>query len=300
MSATVRYEEITCRSAMNRVSGMPFRWSLNPYRGCVHGCHYCFARRFHAYFDLNAGDDFTSIIFVKTNVGRVLREELSLRSWRRETVSVGTATDPYQPIEGKYRLTRACLEAFADWSSPMTLVTKGTMVVRDVDVLAELSRRTECTVCFSIITTDPQLARTLEPGTPPPAKRFEALRRLADAGVNAGVLLAPVLPGITDDKANIESVVRAASESGARFLSAVMLNLKPGTKEHYLEFVEAKYPHLTADYGRLFQRAYAPAWLQTDMKRRVAQVTAGFGIAERPDRGARKPTEPHQLGLAMP
>lgn len=299
MSATVRYEEITCRSAMNRVSGMPFRWSLNPYRGCVHGCHYCFARRFHAYFDLNAGDDFTSIIFVKTNVGRVLREELSLRSWRRETVSVGTATDPYQPIEGRYRLTRACLEAFADWSSPMTLVTKGTMVVRDVDVLAELSRRTECTVCFSIITTDPQLGRTLEPGTPPPAKRFEALRRLADAGVNAGVLLAPVLPGITDDKANIESVVKAASESGARFLSAVMLNLKPGTKEHYLEFIEAKYPHLAADYGRLFQRAYAPAWLQTDMKRRVGQVTADFGMAGRPDTAGREPAEPQQLGLAM-
>lgn len=299
MSARVRYEEIACRSAVNRVKGMPFRWSLNPYRGCVHGCHYCFARRYHAYYDLNAGDDFTNIIFVKTNVATVLSEELSRRSWRREVVSVGTATDPYQPIEGKYRLTRGCLEAFVDWSSPIALVTKGTLIVRDVDVLAELSKRAECTVCFSIITTDTQLARELEPGTPPPVQRFRALRRLTDAGVNAGVLLAPVLPGITDDTASIEAVVATASESGARFLSVSMLNLKPGTKEHYLEFIETRYPHLSADYGRLFQGPYAPAWVVADMKRRVADVKAGLGMAERPDREGAEPQQPRQLKLAV-
>lgn len=148
---------------------MDFRWSLNPYRGCVHGCHYCFARRFHSYFDLDPGNDFTDVIFVKTNEPEVLGEELSLRSWRRESVAVGTATDPYQPIEGKYRLTRRCLEVFSQWRSLVTLVTKGTLVVRDVDVLQELSRRADCTVCFSVTTMDPELTRKLEPGTPPPA-----------------------------------------------------------------------------------------------------------------------------------
>ena len=299
MSARVRYEEIACRSAVNRVKGMPFRWSLNPYRGCVHGCHYCFARRFHAYYDLNAGDDFTNIIFVKTNVATVLSEELSLRSWRREVVAVGTATDPYQPIEGKYRLTRGCLEAFVTWSSPIALVTKGTLIVRDVDVLAELSKRAEVTVCFSIITTDTQLARRLEPGTPPPAQRFRALRQLTDAGVNAGVLLAPVLPGITDDKANIEAVVTAASDHGARFLSPIMLNLKPGTKEHYLEFIETRYPHLRADYGRLFPGTYPPAWLVANMKERVADLNAQVGLAGRPDTGGAAIEQPRQLKLAV-
>ncbi len=299
MTTEVQYEEITCRSALNPVKGMPFRWSLNPYRGCVHGCHYCFARRYHAYYDLDAGDDFTNIIFVKTNVATVLSQELSRRSWRREFVAFGTATDPYQPIEGKYRLTRGCLEAFVDWPSPVGLVTKGTLVVRDIDVLAELSKRAECTVCLSIITTDPQLASRLEPGTPPPAQRFRALRQLTDAGVNAGVLLAPVLPGITDDKANLEAVVTAASDHGARFLSPIMLNLKPGTKEHYLEFIAKRYPHLSADYGRIFQGPYAPAWLVADMKGRVADVKAGTGMAERPDRNRAEPPQPRQLKLAV-
>ena len=134
MPTRVRYEETQCRSALNRVQGMQFRWSLNPYRGCVHGCHYCFARRYHSYYDLNVGDDFTSVIIVKTNVARVLRKELSRPSWRREPVAVGTATDPYQPIEGKYRLTRQCLEAFADCRSPVRMVTKGSMIIRDIDV----------------------------------------------------------------------------------------------------------------------------------------------------------------------
>lgn len=168
MMARVRYEEIQSQSALNRVEGMGFRWSLNPYRGCVHSCHYCFARRYHGYFDLNASEDFTGIIFVKLNAPQVLRRELARPSWKRETVAVGTATDPYQPAEGKYRITRGCLEAFADFHSPIGLVTKGTMIVRDIDVLSDLAHKADGSVCFSVTTLDSQLWRRLEPGTPPP------------------------------------------------------------------------------------------------------------------------------------
>ena len=177
MSSRAQYEEVECRTAINRVKGMGFRWSMNPYRGCVHGCHYCFARRFQSYYDLDPGSDFTSVIFVKVNAPQVLGEELSRPSWRREPVSVGTATDPYQPIEGKYRLTRRCLEAFARWRSPITLVTKGTMVVRDIDVLAELSRSADCTVCFSVT--------TMGPGPGAEAGAGDATARQAHAGHGA-------------------------------------------------------------------------------------------------------------------
>ncbi|MFQ5933751.1 MAG: radical SAM protein, partial [Dehalococcoidia bacterium] len=220
MSSRVHYEETRCRSALNKVEGMGFRWSLNPYRGCVHGCHYCFARRYHAYYDLSPGKDFTNIILVKVNVAQVLRKELSRPSWRRESVTLGTATDPYQPIEGKYRLTRSCLEAFVDLRSPISLVTKGTMIVRDADLLAELTRKAGCVVCFSITSLDNDLVRELEPGTPPPQKRLKALEHLVQAGVIAGVLLAPIVPGITDDPESLKGVVKAAAAHGARFLGA--------------------------------------------------------------------------------
>lgn len=299
MAKKVHYEEVLCRTALNRVSGMPFRWSLNPYRGCVHGCHYCFARRYHGYYDLNAGDDFSGVVFAKTNVAQVLRAELARPSWRREVVSVGTATDPYQPIEGRYRLTRGCLEAFVQYHSPVAVVTKGTLIVRDIDLLAELSGRADCTVCFSITTLDADLARRLEPGTPPPAKRLRAMELLVEAGVNAGVFLAPVLPGITDDEANLRSVARTAAESGARFLSASVLYLKPGTKEHYLGFIEREYPELAAAYDRLYPGAYAPGWVQSTVKESVRDLKAAYGLVQRPGAAAGRPSAPRQLQMAL-
>ena len=299
MSAQVQYREIECRSAINRVKGMDFRWSLNPYRGCVHGCHYCFARRFHSYYDLGPGEDFTGIIFVKTNAPTVLREELSRPSWHREQVHVGTATDPYQPIEGKYRLTRGCLEAFVDYRSPMNLVTKGTMIVRDVDVLQELSRRAGCTVCFSLTTMDVELARKLEPGTPPPHKRLEALERLVQAGVKAGVALAPVIPGITDSDSNLEAVARSAASYGAQFLWANMLYLKPGTREHFLDFVGHEFPGLASDLGSLYPGAYAPRWAQSQLRQRVAGIKQANGMVEPRTFAAEAATQPRQLQLAL-
>ncbi|RPH53774.1 MAG: radical SAM protein, partial [Acidobacteria bacterium] len=192
-----RYQEVTCRSALNRVEGMPFRWTLNPYRGCTHGCHYCFARRYHNQFELGSGDDFATMIFVKANFPEVLEAELNRPSWRGELVALGTATDPYQPIEGHYRLTRRSLEALYAARTPVGIVTKGPMAVRDRDILSEFSKRARCTVYFSVPTVDEDAWRALEPGTSHPLQRLRAVRLLVDAGVRAGVLIAPIVPGIT-------------------------------------------------------------------------------------------------------
>ena len=280
----VHYEEMEARSALNRVENMGFRWSLNSYRGCVHGCHYCFARKYHSLYDLDPGKDFSSIIIVKTNLPAVLRKELSRPSWRNETVAFGTATDPYQPIEGKYRITRGCLEALRDYYTPVGLVTKGTMVVRDADVLSDLTRTAGCSVCFSITTLNTDLWRKLEPGTPPPQKRLLALERLVNSGVSAGVLLAPIVPGITDARANLEEVARAAAEHGARFLGSNVLYLKEGTKEHFMEFLQSSYPDLVATYHQLYPTSFAPRGLQERLRLRVQRLKDIYQLEDRENR----------------
>lgn len=276
--ARAHYEEIQCKSVLNRVHNMGFGWSINPYRGCVHSCHYCFARRYHGYFDLNAGEDFTGIIFVKVNAPSVLRQELSRPSWRRGMVALGTATDPYQPIEGKYRITRGILEALRDYRTPVGIVTKGTMVVRDIDVLGELARRAACTVCFSVTTLDRGVWRRLEPGTPPPQQRLRAMQRLAEAGIHAGVLLAPVVPGVTDTLANLEEVVRGAAQHGARFLGASVLYLKPGVKEHFGDFLQREYPQLIPRYRWMFPGAYASKGYVRQVQDLVGALQQRYGV----------------------
>lgn len=283
----IRYEEVESRSAINRVKGMPFKWSLNPYKGCVHGCHYCYARRYHSFLDLDASRDFPSIIFIKANLPHILRQELRRPSWVGDEVAVGTATDPYQPIEGRYRLTRGCLRAFADHSNPISLVTKGTLIVRDVDVLAELALGPGCTVVFSITTLDRFLWRRLEPGTPPPDKRLWAMKKLVEAGVRAGVLLAPVLPGITDDQAGMEDVVRAAADHGAHFLGTRLLYLQPGTREHFLGFLKSEYPALVKEYQRLFPGTYLPKLYQENVRENVRLLKEQHGVLDRPARPGR-------------
>ena len=191
-----RYQEITCRSALNPVKGMPFNWTLNAYRGCTHACHYCFARRYQTQFELGPDDHFSTVIFVKTNLVDVLRRELDKPTWTREQVAVGTATDPYQPIEGHYKLTRGSLQALLAGRTPVGLVTKGPMVVRDADLLAEMGRTAGCTVYMSVPTVDEEAWRALEPGTAHPLQRLRAVRQLRDAGVNVGVLMAPGRTGI--------------------------------------------------------------------------------------------------------
>jgi DNA repair photolyase len=247
-----RYQEVRCRSALNHVEGMPFRWTLNPYRGCTHACEYCFARRYHAQFELGAGDAFSSVILVKTNLVEVLRRELDRPSWARELVAVGTATDPYQPIEGHYRLTRAALEALADAETPIGLVTKGPMVVRDADVLARLSAGAGCTVYMSVPSIDEDAWRRLEPGTAHPIQRLRAVRTLVERGVRTGVLMAPLVPGITTGHDHIAATMEAIKAHGADFVGANVLRLEGGTREHFLAFLSREYPELSESYGDLY------------------------------------------------
>ena len=278
------YQEVICRSALNRAKGMPFKWTLNPYRGCTHACHYCFARRYHAQFEMGAGDDFASVILVKTNFPEVLARELAKPSWAREQIAIGTATDPYQPIEGEYRLTRRALEHLAGARTPIGLVTKGPMVVRDIDVLQAVSRQAACSVYLSVPSVDEDAWRRLEPGTAHPLQRLRAVRRLADAGLRTNVLMAPLLPGITTSRSAITATVRAIAEHGATAVGANVVRLDAGTREHFLRVLSAEYPHLSDGYERLFAnggrsvpKAYAQAVQQTV---REAMDMAGLRKAE--------------------
>jgi DNA repair photolyase len=252
-----RYQEVTCRSALNPVKGMPFNWTLNPYRGCTHACHYCFARRYQTQFELGPDDHFSSVIFVKVNLVEVLRTELDKPSWKREQVAVGTATDPYQPIEGHYKLTRGALEALLAGRTPIGLVTKGPMVVRDADLLAEIGRRYGATVYLSVPTVDEEAWRALEPGTAPPLQRLRAVRQLRDAGVHAGVLMAPVVPGFTTQPSKLEATIKAIAEHGAAFMGANIMYLKGGTKDHFMGFLAREFPDMVTSYNRLYAGAYA-------------------------------------------
>lgn len=264
-----RYELTTCRSALNRVEGMPFRWSLNPYRGCTHGCQYCYARVTHAYFDLDVGRDFEEIIFVKQNLAEILRDEVRRPTWHHETIAIGTATDPYQPAEGTFRITRRCLEVLADEANPCSVTTKGTLIARDVDVMQDLARETTFAIHISLITLDHDLWQRVEPGTPPPSSRLRALERLRAAGVPAGVFLMPILPGITDRPELLEPVVRAAAEHGATSVSAGVLRLVPGVKEWFLSFLRRDFPHLAASYERGYARGRSapPAYRERVVER---------------------------------
>ena len=247
-----RYQEIQCRAALNRTVGMPFNWTLNPYRGCTHACHYCFARKYQHQLELGADDTFSSLILVKVNLVEVLKKELDKPSWTREQVAVGTATDPYQPIEGHYNLTRRALQALAAARTPVGLVTKGPMVVRDIDVLQSLAAVARCTIYMSVPSVHEDAWRKLEPGTAHPTQRLKAVRRLVDAGIRACVMMAPLLPGITTSKSAIDATVRAAVDHGASVVGASVVRLDAGTREHFLGVLSREFPHLSDGYARLF------------------------------------------------
>src|SRR5688500_2995362 len=248
-----RYQEVQCRSALNRVRGMPFSWTLNPYRGCTHACHYCFARRYQTQFELGSGDEFSSMIFVKTNFVEVLRRELDNPRWTQDLAALGTATDPYQPIEGHYKLARGTLQALVGGRTPVGLITKGPMIVRDIDVLQDLSRvTTGSTVYMSVPTVDDDAWRTLEPGTAHPLQRLRALRALVDGGIEAGVLMAPLVPGFSTQPAKIEATVKAIADHGARFVGANLLFLDGGTRDHFMHFLGSEFPALVDQYDRLY------------------------------------------------
>jgi DNA repair photolyase len=300
-----RYQEVTCRSALNAVKGMPFNWTLNPYRGCTHGCHYCFARRYHVQFEMNSDDDFASIILVKHNFAEVLARELDRPSWTRELVAFGTATDPYQPIEGHYKLTRRSIQALTRGRTPFGLVTKGPMVVRDIDILAEHSKAAGCRVYMSVPTVDEDAWRTLEPGTAHPLQRLRAVRELVDAGVNAGVLMAPIVPGFSSSRNKVERTVKAIADHGARFVGCNVMYLQDGTRAHFLGFIEREFPSMLPRFQRLYVKKYPPEAYRKEVQGMVRVLQERYGVARReqaspPDAHAAgvEDREPEQVGFA--
>jgi len=291
-----RYQEVRCRSALNQVKGMPFEWTLNPYRGCTHGCHYCYARRYHTQFELGSDDDFASVIFVKTNFADVLRSELDRPSWTAPYVAVGTATDCYQPIEGHYRLTRRSLEALSRRRNPTGVITKGPMIVRDKDVLADLSARAECNVCISVPTVDEEAWRRLEPGTAHPLQRLRGVRELVDAGIRAGVLMNPIVPGISSKPAILERTVKTIAGYGARFVGCSVMFLEGGTRDHFMRWLADEYPQLVEAYGRLYAGKYAPSGYRKEVANVVGMLKVKYGLGERPgqERQRQRQGEKHE------
>jgi DNA repair photolyase len=276
---------------------MAFRWSLNPYMGCVHRCTFCYVRAFELRADRPSDDRYGRSIRVKVNIAEVLARELARPGWKRESVAVGAATDPYQPAEGRYRLTRGCIRAFTTARNPFSIVTRGPMIVRDVDVLQAAASRADVHVSFSVPTLDLEVWRRTEPGTAPPRQRLRALRRLVEAGIDAGVGMAPILPGISDHPAQLAEVVRAAREAGATGLWCNVLHLQPGTREHFIENLARDWPALLPRYEALYRGKYLERREADPIKARVAALRAEHAIADRRARPLEPPPSPTQLPL---
>ncbi|MFL5981996.1 MAG: SPL family radical SAM protein [Gaiellaceae bacterium] len=296
----VEYREEPCKSALNPVKGMAFKWSLNPYMGCVHRCTFCYVRHFEHRSDRPSDDRYGTSIRVKTNVADVLRKELARASWENGLVAVGAATDPYQPVEGKYKLTRACLEVFRDAANPFSIITRGPMIVRDLDVLVEAAARADVSVTFSIPTVDEEVWRRTEPSTAHPRQRLKAVKALVDAGINARVGMAPILPGISDKPEQLREVVRAAREAGATGIWANLLFLRPGTREHFLTHLAEDWPEQLPHYEELYaQKAYLGAELMKPVRSEISRLAREYGIKDRREVKLTPPPEPEQLSLAL-
>ena len=296
--ADVDYVEVDCKSALNPVKNMGFSWSLNPYTGCEHRCAFCYVRAFELRADRPFDDRYGRTVRVKVNVASVLRAELARKSWRKETVVIGAATDPYQPAEGRFKLTRQCLEVMRDFSNPAAMITRGPMVVRDVDVLAELARRAEVHITFSIPTVDDDVWRKTEPGTAHPRQRLRAIETLVSAGIDVGVGMAPILPGLSDRPEQIEAVVKAARAAGATGLWAGMLHLKDGTRDHFMDVLAKHWPELVPRYERAYlDRAYLPPAFGAKTMQEVARLRAQHRVSDRRRVVLKPAPPPEQLSL---
>jgi DNA repair photolyase len=296
----VEYREEPCRSALNRVKGMAFEWSLNPYMGCVHRCTFCYVRAFEQRADRPSDDRYGASIRVKVNVVDVLRRELARPSWEGDSVAVGAATDPYQPAEGRYRLTRGCIDAFADASNPFSLITRGPMIIRDLDVLTEAAARAKVSITFSIPTLDEEVWRKTEPSTAHPRQRLRAVKELVDAGIKVGVGMAPILPGISDKPEQLREVVKAAREAGATGVWTNVLFLRPGTREHFLEHLAEDWPEQLEHYERLYAgRAYLPSAETKPLRQQVASLAREYGVKDRRRRPLDGTQHDEQLVIAV-
>jgi DNA repair photolyase len=294
------YREEPCTVALNKVKGMSFKWSLNPYTGCVHRCTFCFVRAFEKRADRPSDERYGTSIRVKTNIVERLERELGRRGWKRELVAMGTATDPYQPAEGRFRLTRGCIETLAAARTPIHLITRGPMIVRDVDVLTDAARAAPVSITFSVPTLDPGIWRRTEPGTAPPAQRLQALSRLVEAGLDVGVGMAPILPGLTDDPAGLDAVVRAARDAGATGAWANLLYLRPGTREHFLAQLARDWPELLPRYEALYaERAYLPKEVTEPVRRTVRGLVRRHDLRDRRAAPLMPAAEPEQLAFPL-
>ena len=296
--ADVDYLQVECKSALNPVKNMGFAWSLNPYTGCEHRCAFCYVRAFEMRADRPSDDRYGRTVRVKVNVALVLRSELARRSWRKETVVIGAATDPYQPAEGRFRLTRQCLQVMRDFANPTAMITRGPMIVRDVDVLSELARRAELHITFSIPTLDDDVWRKTEPGTAHPRQRLRAIEKLAGAGIDVGVGMAPILPGLSDRPEQLEAVVKAARHAGATGLWAGMLHLKDGTREHFLGVLARHWPELLPRYEQAYRdRAYLPPSFGERTLAEVSRLRSLHRVSDQRRVILKPPPQPEQLRL---
>src|SRR5438309_5089469 len=278
----LEFLEVKAQRVINPVppqSRMPFRYTINAYRGCSHACSFCFARPTHEYLNLNAGRDFERRIVVKVNAVERVRAEVAAKRWAGDLIAMGTNTDPYQRCEGKYRLTRGIVEVLGEARNPFSILTKSTLILRDLDVLTEAASRTRVQTAFSVGTVDDKVWRMSEPGTPHPRRRLEALVRLREAGVPTGVLAAPILPGISDSPAQLAALARALVEAGVESATPIVLHLRPGVKEEYLSWMAEARPDLLERYDRIYGgRSYAPKAVQTEITERFR---AAFAAARR-------------------
>jgi DNA repair photolyase len=306
------FYEVHAKSIINRVpqaSRVPFRWTINPYRGCSHSCIYCFARNTHTYLDMDAGHDFNTQIVVKVNAPELARRELASARWQGEHVAMGTNVDCYQRAEGRYQLMPGIIGALRDAANPFSILTKGTLILRDLDLLCEASEVTDVGLNVSVGFVDKLISRSVEPGTPSPERRLGVCAAITGRGLRCGVLMGPVLPFLTDSPAQLEATVRLAAEAGAAHVSTIVLHLRPGAREWFLQWLRESHPDLVGRYRELYARgAYAPKAYQERISQQVAELAARYRVGQaspvqarrlsprRADRAA-SPAAPVQLTL---
>jgi DNA repair photolyase len=286
------FYEVHAKSIINRVpeaSRMSFRWTINPYRGCGHACTYCFARNTHTYLDLDAGADFNSKIVVKLNSPELTRRELASPRWQGEHVAMGTNVDCYQRAEGRYRLMPGIIGALRDAANPFSILTKGTLILRDIDLLAAAAEITDVGLNVSVGFVDKELSRSVEPGTPSPQRRLEACATLSSRGLRCGVLMGPVLPFLSDSPSQLEDTVRQAAEAGAAHITPIVLHLRPGAREWFLRWLREQHQDVVADYQRLYgSGAYAPKAYQRQIAEQVRELALRFGVGQASPASARR------------
>ncbi|MFI1618073.1 Rv2578c family radical SAM protein [Streptomyces lydicus] len=293
----ITFHEVRARSIVNRVPGasrMPFEWTVNPYRGCSHACVYCFARKTHSYLDLDTGLGFDSQIVVKVNAPELLRRELTGRRWRGDHIAMGTNVDCYQRAEGRYRLMPGILAALRDHANPFSILTKGTLILRDLELLRQAAAVTDIGISVSVGFLDRELWRTVEPGTPAPDRRLDVVRTLTAHGIPCGVLMAPVIPFLGDSPEQLRATVRAVAEAGAGSVTPLVLHLRPGAREWFMAWLGHHHPRLVRRYEAMYaDGAYAPKWYQRRITRQVHELATEYGIGPtRPDAARRIPPPP--------